>query len=220
MLRVLAILVGALLVATATACATTGFVTSQVGQANAKIDSVVDSLEETQDLTRENQGRIDDVSGRTSAAHAAANRAQRSADAAGVRAGSAVRKTNTLDLALRRVVYEVVLSEDSDGFAFNSASLPGAARVRLDEIVASIKANPNGAYFEIEGHTDSVGGSTVNDRVGLARAETVMRYLHERHEIPLHRINVISYGEDRPIASNTTAAGRARNRRVVIRVLV
>lgn len=220
MLRVLAVFVGALLVGGATGCATTGFVTSQVDQANAKIDSVIDSLEETQQLTRENEERIDDVGGRASAARAAANRAKRSADAADVRAGSALRKANTLDLALRRVVYEVVLSEASDGFAFNSAMLPAPARARLDEIAASIKANPNGAYFEIEGHTDDVGDSSVNERMGLARAETVRRYLHERHEIPLHRINVISYGEDQPIASNTSAAGRARNRRVVIRVLV
>ncbi len=220
MLRVLAVIVGALLVGAATACATTGFVTSQVGQTNAKIDSVVEAVEETQQLTRENGERIDDVGGRASAAHAAANRAKRSADAADVRAGSALRKANTLDLALSRLVYEVVLSEASDGFAFNSALLPAPARARLDEIAASIKANPNGAYFEIEGHTDDVGDSNVNDRIGLARAETVKRYLHERHEIPLHRINVISYGEDQPIAPNTTAAGRARNRRVVIRVLV
>jgi peptidoglycan-associated lipoprotein len=220
MLRVLAVFVGTLLVGAATACATTGFVTSHVDQANAKIDSVMDSLEETQQLTRENEERIDDVGGRASAARAAANRAKRSADAADVRAGSALRKANTLDLALRRVVYEVVLSEASNGFAFNSAVLPAPARARLDEIAASIKANPNGAFFEIEGHTDDVGDSSVNDRMGLARAETVKRYLHERHEIPLHRINVISYGEDRPVASNGTMAGRARNRRVVIRVLV
>ena len=59
----------------------------------------------------------------------------------------------------------------------------------------------------------------INEKVGLERAETVKRYLYEQHQIPLHRINVISYGEDKPVENNTTRDGRAKNRRVVIRVL-
>ena len=46
------------------------------------------------------------------------------------------------------------------------------------------------------------------------------RYLYEQHQIPLHKMNVISYGEDKPVAPNKTKAGRAQNRRVVIKVLV
>ena len=45
------------------------------------------------------------------------------------------------------------------------------------------------------------------------------RYLYEQYQIPLHKMNVISYGEDKPIAPNKTKAGRAQNRRVVIKVL-
>jgi peptidoglycan-associated lipoprotein len=48
----------------------------------------------------------------------------------------------------------------------------------------------------------------------------VKRYLYESHQIPLHKMNVISYGEENPVAENKTKAGRAQNRRVVIRVLV
>ena len=55
--------------------------------------------------------------------------------------------------------------------------------------------------------------------LGLNRAEAVKRYLHEQHQLPLHKINVISYGEDKPVAPNNTRDGRAQNRRVVIRVL-
>ena len=83
-----------------------------------------------------------------------------------------------------------------------------------------MKADPKGAYFEIEGHTDNIGDKKVNERVGFERAEAVKRYLYEQHHVPLHKINVISYGEDRPIAPNKTKAGRAQNRRVVIKVLV
>ena len=59
-----------------------------------------------------------------------------------------------------------------------------------------------------------------NEKLGLERAEAVMRYLYEQHQIPLFKMNVISYGEDNPVAENNTKAGRAQNRRVVIRVLV
>ena len=61
----------------------------------------------------------------------------------------------------------------------------------------------------------------VNQRVGEARAEAVKRYLYEAHQVPLHKMNVISWGEDKPVSpeSNKTRDGRAQNRRVVIRVL-
>ena len=54
----------------------------------------------------------------------------------------------------------------------------------------------------------------------MARAEIVKRYLYEQHQIPLHRMNIISYGEDKPLAENKTKEGRAQNRAVVIRVLI
>jgi len=86
-------------------------------------------------------------------------------------------------------------------------------------MIAGLKADPKGAFFEIEGHTDDVGPTLVNEKLGLERAEAVKRYLYEHHQIPLHKINVISYGEEKPVAPNKTKEGRAQNRRVVIRVL-
>ena len=55
--------------------------------------------------------------------------------------------------------------------------------------------------------------------LGEERAEQVKRYLYEAHQVPLHKMNVISYGEEKPVSPNNTKAGRAQNRRVVIRVL-
>ena len=53
----------------------------------------------------------------------------------------------------------------------------------------------------------------------MERAEAVKRYLYEQHQIPLHKMNVISYGEEKPVAPNKTRDGRAQNRRVVIKIL-
>jgi outer membrane protein OmpA-like peptidoglycan-associated protein len=217
-----------------TACASKGYVKSQVGQVSSKVDTLTASLEETQERTRRNEGKINEVDQKVTQARTAADSAQQSANTAdgkavaaqetarvaGDTAKMAGEKVETLDKSVKRMVYEVVLSEDSGNFKFNSASLPDEAKAKIDELVAKLKADPKGAYFEIEGHTDNTGDKLLNEKIGLERAEAVKRYLYEQHQIPLHRMNVISYGEDKPMAPNNTKAGRAQNRRVVLRVLV
>jgi len=207
-------------------CASKGFVRTQIGQMNHKVDSLSTSIEETQERVRKNEGRISDVDQKTQAAANAALGAQRSADAANQQAlaandaaAAAAARIESVDKAAKRLVYEVVLSEQQGSFTFGKAALPGSVQARIDALVAQLKADPKGAFFEVEGHTDNVGEADANLKLGEARAEAVRRYLYERHQIPLHRINVISYGAAKPLASNKTKAGRAKNRAVVIRVL-
>ncbi len=128
-------------------------------------------------------------------------------------------KADEIDKASKRLVYTVVISDDEGQFKFGKADLPDEAKAKIDEVINKLKADPNGAFIEIEGHTDNVGGKIINEKVGMERAEAVKRYLFEQHQIPLHKINVISYGSEKPVASNKTKDGRAQNRRVVIRVL-
>ena len=128
-------------------------------------------------------------------------------------------KFDAIDRASKRLVYEVVLSEDQGNFKFDKTLLPDEAKQEIDEMVAQLKQDPKNIYLEIEGHTDNVGTPQINERVGLERAEAVKKYLYEQYQIPLHKMNVISYGEEKPIAPNKTKAGRAQNRRVVIKVL-
>jgi|SRR5712671_1376688 len=208
------------------ACATKGFVRNHVGEVNTKVDNLSTSVEATQERTRKNEAAINDVDQKAAAAHGAANTAQQAANAAGdsakaanAKAGEVGNKADELDRASKRLVYTVVLSDDEGQFKFGKADLPDEAKAKIDDLVTKLKADPNGAYFEIEGHTDSVGGKEINEKVGLERAEAVKRYLFEQHQIPLHKMNVISYGMDKPVASNKTKDGRAQNRRVVIRVL-
>jgi peptidoglycan-associated lipoprotein len=214
-----------------TACATKGYVKTQVAQVNTKVDSLSQSLEETQERTRQNEGKINDVDQKAQAAagaaHSAADAAATSANAAGQRASAAndaasaaAARAEAVDKASKRLVYEVVLSENQGNFKFGKTVLPDEAKAKIDELVTQLKADPKGAYFEIEGHTDNVGSKDVNEKVGMARAEAVKKYLYEQHQIPLHRMNVISYGQDKPLAPNKTRDGRAQNRAVVIRVLV
>jgi outer membrane protein OmpA-like peptidoglycan-associated protein len=222
----MAIPVAVLALGGSTACATKKFVRTSVGEVNDKVDSLGRSVEETQERTRRNEGRIQEVDQKAQAAqssadkaNAAAGDAAKAANAAGDSATAANNKVETLNKTVNRLVYEVVLSEDEGNFKFNNVDLPDEAKARLDDLISQMKADPKGAFFEIEGHTDNVGPTEVNERIGLERAEAVKRYLYEHHQIPLHKMNVISYGEAKPVAENKTKEGRAQNRRVVIRVL-
>ena len=87
-------------------------------------------------------------------------------------------------------------------------------------VLAALVASPSVADAFCGFYLAGSGDKLFNEKVGMERAEAVKRYLYEQHQIPLHRMNVISYGEDKPMAPNNTKAGRAQNRRVVLRVLV
>jgi outer membrane protein OmpA-like peptidoglycan-associated protein len=219
----------ALSVAIAPACATKGFVREEVGTVNSKVDTLATTVEQTQERVGQNEARIGAVDQKAEAAgkaaadaRTAANEARGVADeatAAATAVGGRVDAVATEVAATRRLIYTVTLSEDQGNFSFGRAELPDAARTRVDQMIDQLKANPQNIYIEIEGHTDNVGSEDVNERLGLERAEAVKRYLYEQHQVPLHKINVISYGESKPVAPNNTRDGRAQNRRVVVRVL-
>jgi peptidoglycan-associated lipoprotein len=206
-----------------TACATKKFVRTSVGEVNEKVDSQGRAIEETQERTRKNEGRIGEVDTKAQAAAKAAQAANDAAAAAHSAANAVGTEANTkfdaIDKASKRLVYEVVLSEDQGNFKFGKAVLPDEAKQKIDEMVAQMKQDPKNIYLEIEGHTDNVGDKATNERIGLQRADAVKRYLYEQYQIPLHKMNVISYGMEKPVAPNKTKAGRAQNRRVVIKVL-
>jgi peptidoglycan-associated lipoprotein len=216
---VFAVPVLALAVSGTTACATKKFVRTNVGEVNEKVDTLARSVEENQERTKANESRIGEVDQRTAAADQKAGQAGQRADAAYTAAEAVNTRAEAIEKASRRLIYEVVLSEDKGNFKFGKAVMPDEAKSEIDTLVQQLKSEPKGAYIEIEGHTDSAGTPNGNYKLGLDRAENVKRYLYEQHQVPLHRINVISYGEDKPIAPNKTRDGRAQNRRVVIKIL-
>jgi outer membrane protein OmpA-like peptidoglycan-associated protein len=216
-----------LTVAMAPACATKKYVRTEVGTVNSKVDTLSGTLEQTQGRVQQNEARIGEVDTKAEAAGKAAQAAQSSADQAAQAARSVDTKVDKVSTDLtaninsgRKLVYEVTLSEDQGNFKFGKTELPDEAKSRIDQVVSQLKGQAGkDLYIEIEGHTDNVGSKELNYNLGLERAEAVKKYLYAQHQIPLHKINVISYGEDKPVAPNNTRDGRAMNRRVVIRVL-
>jgi peptidoglycan-associated lipoprotein len=219
-----AVCIVALAAGGSTACASKKFVRTSVGEVNDKVDSLGRSVEETQERTRKNEERISEVDQKAQAAAQQANEAALAAHNAATYATAEAFavdiKFDALDKANRRLVYQVVLNVDSGNFEFGKTALRDADKKRIDQMVSELQVDPKNVYIEIEGYTDNIGDQAINERVGLERAQAVQGYLHERYQIPLHKMNVISYGENKPIAPNETPAGRAQNRRVVIKVLL
>jgi len=214
-----------MLAAGSTACATKKFVRTEVGAVNEKVTSLTSRMEENEQRIKANEekiGAVDtkvgQVDQRVSTVDQKAAAAGQSADAAKTAAAAADAKAQKIADINHKMVYGVVLSEASGGFKFSKATLPDEAKAQLDKMVTDLATDPKSVYFTIEGHTDSTGPATVNEAIGLERAEAVKRYLYEQHNVPLHKISVISYGETKPVDSNRTRDGRAKNRRVEVKV--
>jgi outer membrane protein OmpA-like peptidoglycan-associated protein len=210
----------------ATGCATKKYVQTSIGEVNDKVDSLGRSVEQTQERTRANEGKIAEVDTKATAAGTAAQQANSAAAAANNAAAAANNnatgvgtKLADFDKQSRRLVLEVVINTASGGFETSKADLPGDAKTQIDQLISRLQQDPKNVYIEIEGHTDSTGPAELNEKLGLDRAEAAKRYLYEKHQIPLHKMNVISYGPSKPVADNKTKEGRAQNRRIVIRVL-
>jgi outer membrane protein OmpA-like peptidoglycan-associated protein len=191
-------------------CATKKYVGREVGEVNQKVDTLTTEVEKTQERVRKNEVRIDDVSRESQAGIA---EAKGSADRALVRATEAERA------AKGKLIYTVTLSNDKVTFPVNRAAISPEAQQMIDQAIAELKAENRGVYFEIEGHTDATGPEAYNLKLGEDRATAVRNYLHDQHNIALNRIELISYGEAKPVVDNKTRANRAQNRRVVIKVL-
>src|SRR5262245_53670547 len=160
---VMVVPIAALVLGGTTACATKKFVRTSVGEVNDKVDTLGKSVEETQERTRQNEGRIAEVDQRVTTVASAAQAADQKAAAAGqsanqanTRAGEAASaasaagaRAEAVDKYTKRMVFEVVLSEDQGNFKFGKSDLPDQAKAKLDEMVSAMKADPKGAYFEI-----------------------------------------------------------------------
>src|SRR5215213_9773884 len=166
----------ALMTAVGSACATKKYVNTQVGGVDAKVTTLTGQLEETQARTKASEGRISEVDQKAGAAQSAADTAAGAASAADAKAMAAANDARTageraeaVAAASRRLVYEVVLSEDQGKYKLGKATLPDDVKTRIDDLVNQLKADPKGVYFEIEGHTDSTGSTMVNEKLGQAQ---------------------------------------------------
>jgi outer membrane protein OmpA-like peptidoglycan-associated protein len=157
-----------------------------------------------------NQARTDAASAQQSAndAAAAAKKAQDTADFANNR-------INGLD------DYEPIKTI-TIYFTTNSAILGAKGKGTIDEAAAWVKAQPDkkGWVVAVVGYADSTGNSAHNRDLSERRANSVIYYMVTKHGLPLNRlVQPFGYGQLDPVAGNTTSAGRAKNRRVEVRLM-
>ena len=170
-------------------------------------------LSEVEQNAQKLSGQIDELAAVSNAARGGAKAAQETADAA----ISGVNATNDRISALDDYVPQETTSVN---FRVGSSVLTAEGKTKLDAI-ATKALTAKGYVLEVTGFADSTGGTERNRALSQRRADAVIRYLVEQHQIPLRRIvTPYGFGETNPIADNKTRSGRAENRRVEVKVLV
>ena len=181
-------------------------VENRVGTAENRIDQVEQNSQKL-------SGQIDELAAVSNAARGGAKAAQETADAAVVGVNATNERISSLD--------DYTPQESSSiQFRRGSAVLSADAKAQLDTI-ATKALNAKGYVLEVRGFASSEGGTELNRRLSQQRADNVIRYLVENHNLPLRRIiTPYGYGEAQPVADNKTREGRAENRRVEVKILV
>jgi len=181
-------------------------------------------LSQTEQNAKRLSGQVSEVSEVSYAARSGAKAAQESADdalnaakAVGAEAQNGIRVTNERITAMDD--YNIKESVTVN-FKIGSSELSEKAKEDLNEI-ANLAKSEMGFMIEVAGFASSDGSASLNQELSQRRADAVIRYLVENHEIPLRRfITPFGYGEKMPVADNSTLAGRIQNRRVEVRILV
>ncbi len=205
---IVGILVMALLVAPG--CVSKKMFRGNVEDTDGRVSSVESAVEANQrrltDMKTDTDKKLSDIRGQADQAMRLGNDAMSKAQSAEA-------------AALGKLLWTVTLTHDDVKFGFGRTELSSSAISALDGLSQKVKSYGKQLYLEIEGHTDNVGAESYNYDLGELRAMAVRNYLNEKAGIPLHAMSMISYGETRPVADNSSRGGREQNRRVVVRVL-
>ncbi len=203
-------------------CATKKYVRQQ-------IDPLTGQVTELSELSKKNSNDIHDVDTRAQKgiqdASDRADNANQKAQVADQKADSAQSMANDLKTQVSGVedkIGNIDNYKESQtvklNFRFNSYKLDDKMQESLDDLASKIK-DQNGYVIQIEGYTDSVGDKEYNYDLSQKRAQSVVRYLADKYDIPLYRMFIIGLGENKPVEPNKTRAGRAENRRVEVHLL-
>jgi outer membrane protein OmpA-like peptidoglycan-associated protein len=184
----------------------------------SRLTAAEEAAKKAEEHARIMQGQIAENTALANEARAKAEAAQKTADQAFKDAALANNRINGLD------DYET-LRTISVLFKVNSSILDPKARQTIDEAAAWAKAekakgNTNGWLVEVVGFADTRGNTAKNRALSERRSKSVIQYLVGVHGLDLRRlVQPFGYGESRPVADNKTAEGRAKNRRVEIKIL-
>jgi len=212
----------ALSVAGSVGCATKNYVKEQttplVNKVNELDDLTAQNTKQIKEVDQRAQAGIQQADATATAADQKAQAASQTATQAQTQANTAAQRVDTLQTVVSNLDNYHVVNEASVQFGTNRSSLSENAKAQLDQL-AKNAPNVKDYIFVIEGYTDSVGSKGYNNALSDRRADMVVRYLAAKHDVPPYKIYVVGLGENKPVESNKTASGRAKNRRADVRLM-
>ncbi len=192
-----------------TGCASKKYVLGEVATLDKKVADAESAIEENQKRLKEHDERLSSLGSLIT---------QQESELSTKASELDTKISEVKKFAQGTLIYQEILNNDQVKFEFDKWDLTEEAMQALDMFVETLIAMDKGLYITIQGHTDNTGPEAWNLLLGKRRADAVMEYLFKKYHIPLHRMEVISFGSSDPIADNSTREGRSQNRRVVILV--
>lgn len=192
-------------------------VETRVTPVEGRVSTTENRIGEVETNAQRISGQIEELAAVSNAARGGAKAAQETADAAVTGVSETNRRIDTIVAGLDDYKEKRIISVN---FKAGSFKLQPEETSKLDEVASQAKVEK--AYMiEVTGFASAEGKAELNRRLSQQRADAVVRYLAENHQIPLRRIiTPFGYGTLNPVADNSTRDGREQNRRVEVRVLV
>jgi len=208
--------------ATSIGCTSKNYVRQQttplINKTNELDDLTAKNSRDIKDVDQRAQAGIQAVQARAAEVDQKALAAGQQADQAQTLANSASQRVDVLTNAVVNLDNYRSVAETSVLFGFDRDNLTKEAKAALDQLASNV-ATTKGYIITVEGGTDSVGGSEYNYGLSQRRANSVIQYLASQKNVPAHKIYLIGLGKDKPVDTNKTSAGRAKNRRVDVRLM-
>jgi outer membrane protein OmpA-like peptidoglycan-associated protein len=203
-------------------CTTKNYVRQQttplINKTNELDDLTAKNSKDIKDVDQRAQSGIQAVQAKAAEVDQKALAAGSEADKAQLSANSATQRVDTLTNAVVNLDNYKPVVETAVHFGFNRDNLTKEAKEAIDQLAASV-ATTKGYIITVEGATDAIGSSEYNYDLSQRRANAVIQYLAAEKSVPAYKIYLIGLGKDKPVESNKTADGRAKNRRVDIRLM-
>lgn len=203
-------------------CASKNYVRQQttplINKTNELDDLTAKNTKDIKDVDARAQAGIQAVQAKTAEVDQKALAAGQTADQAQTTANAATQRVDILSNTVANLDNYRPVAETSVHFGFNKDNLTKKAKEALDQLASDVP-NTKGYIVTLEGGTDAIGPADYNYDLSQRRANAVIQYLASQHSIPAHKIYVIGLGKDKPVESNKTSDGRAKNRRVDVRLM-
>jgi OOP family OmpA-OmpF porin len=203
-------------------CASKNYVrqetTPLINKTNELDDMTAKNSRDIKDVDSRSQSGIQQVQAKADDVDRKAQAAGQQADQAQTLASNASNRVDTLQNAVANLDNYRMVNQTSVQFGFDKDNLTKEATEALDQLAGNVP-NTKGYIITVEGATDSTGDAEYNYALSQRRADAVIQYLASQHNVPAYKIYLIGLGKDKPVDSNATREGRAKNRRVEVRLM-